>query len=65
MSLKSNSDSSIRMVLQTAASVGVRLEAADLAGLGFEIKGNATDGIYVKSVAPNGPAHNCGNVLIG
>ncbi|GMS80357.1 hypothetical protein PENTCL1PPCAC_2532 [Pristionchus entomophagus] len=42
----------------------VQICADDLSGLGFHVKGNMTDGIYVKSVAPKGPADECGNILV-
>ncbi|GMR59394.1 hypothetical protein PMAYCL1PPCAC_29589 [Pristionchus mayeri] len=42
----------------------VQIRADDLNGLGFHVKGNMTDGIYVKSVTPKGPADECGNILV-
>ncbi|GMT10848.1 hypothetical protein PFISCL1PPCAC_2145, partial [Pristionchus fissidentatus] len=42
----------------------VQICADDLNGLGFHVKGNMTDGIYVKSVTPKGPADECGNILV-
>lgn len=56
---------STQNINEVDGKVGVLLNGEDLGGLGFNIQGNMTDGIFVKTVHPKGPAEQCGNILQG
>ncbi|PAV82162.1 hypothetical protein WR25_19254 [Diploscapter pachys] len=47
------------------AKIGVQLNPDDIGGLGFNIKGNVAEGIFVKNVMPKSPAEESGNIITG